>query len=289
MSARRDGVLRSEHELLGARFADGGETGPAAVERYANESPDGADTLLADLTGATYLLLSGTGAASLASAALAGRPLSVGECAFEAVLAGDGALVSVPLALRSGDDEIVLLDPSRRGPVLSGWLGFLCGSVAEKNPALAGARLDDAADMLVCLALFGPGAARVLSDYVCDPSELPAPGQVRQVALDAIGCMVARPLLPADAAYLLFVPPAAARRLWRSVLSFTEVEPVGHAELRARLAGLPWGGLLAGTDAVRAEAGPLAEQGLVRAGDDFVGARALGRGAATPSDERSER
>lgn len=289
MSVRRDGVLRVEHELLGARFADGGETGFDFVERYANESAEGADVLLADLTGATYLLLSGTGAASLASAALAGRRLSVGECAFEAVLAGDGALVSVPLALRSGDDEVVLLDPSPRGPVLSGWLGFLLGSVAERDPELVGVRLDGAADMLVCLGLLGPGAARVLSDYVRDPSELPAPGQVRQVTLDAIGCMVARPQSPADDAYLVFVPPAAARRLWRSLLSFTEVAPVGHAELRGRLAGLPWGGLLAGGDLVRAEPDLLAGQGLLRAGGDFVGARALGWDAATPSDERSER
>ena len=289
MSGVRAGALHAEHELLGARFADGGETGFALVERYANESADGAAALLADLTGATYLLLSGAGAGALASTALAGRPLAVGECVFEAVLAGDGALVSVPLALRTGDDEIVLLDPSPRGPVLSGWLGFLCGSVAEGDPALAGVRLDAAADMLVCLALFGPGAARVLSDYVRDPSELPGPGRVRQVGLDAIGCMVARPQLPARDAYLLFVPPAAARRLWRSLLSFTEVEPVGHAELRARLGALPWGGLLAGTDAVRADAALLAGQGLVRDGGDFVGARGLGARPAASSEERSSR
>lgn len=286
MSGGAPGVLRAEHELLGARFADLG-AGCDAVARYAGEQglgESGSDVLLADLTGAVYLLLSGRGAGELGATALAGPALSVGEVACEAVLTGEGGLVSVPVALRTGDDELVVLDAGARGPVLGSWLAFLCDAANRQGPDAFDVRLHDASAMLVCLLLAGPGAAEVLADYVRDPFELPAPGSVRQVALDAIGCMVARPALPGDPAYLVFVPPAAARRLWRSLLSFTRVAPVGHAALRERLAALPWGALLAEGDVVRADAGLLGTWGLVRDADDFVGARALGRG-----DERSER
>lgn len=290
MSATAGGVLRVEHELLGARFADLGAD-REAVACYAGEQSlgeGGTDALLADMTGGTYLLLSGRGAATLVETALAGARLAVGEAACEAVLTGEGGLVSVPLALRTGDDETVLLDMSPRGPVLRGWLDFLCAATTRQDPAGFGAHLDDASGLLVCLLLAGPAAADVLADYVPDPSELPAPGSVRQVTLDAIGCLVARPDLPGDAAYLVFVPPAAARRLWRSLLSFPRVAPVGHAALRARLAALPWGPALAEGDLVRPDADLLAAQGLLRRGDDFVGSRALAAAGARP-DERSER
>lgn len=289
MSAATGGALRIEHELLGARFVDLG-AGCEAVGDYAGEQnlgEPGVDTLLADMTGATYLLLSGHGTAALATAALAGPMLDVGEVSFEAVLTGEGGLVSVPLALRTGDDELALLDLSPRGPVLRGWLDFLCDATTRRDPADFGTSLDDASALLVCLLLMGPGAADVLTDYVRSPSGLPAAGAVCPVALDAIDCLVARPNLPGDAIYLVFVPPAAARRLWRSLLSFPQVAPVGHTALRSHLTTLPWGDLLGETDIVRPDIDLLAAQGLLRRGGDFVGSRALAA-ATTRPNKRSE-
>ena len=278
MSAPSAGILHEEHLLLGARLAQTA-TGALEVSSYAGEK-DLASALegaaLADLAGSTYLLVSGPGSAPLVHAALCGRELAVGEAAFEGCLSGDGGLVSVPLALRTGDGEHVLLDPSARGPVLSGWLEFLAGLEGPEGAAFPGVALDDASGMLVALLLVGRAAEEVLSDYA-RTEPLPAAGAVAPVHLDAIPCLVAR--LPEELAapgYLVLVPPASARVLWRSLLSFNEVAPVGHEALRELVAtSLPWGAALAEEGPCRAGRPELEAWGLVRDEGDFVGARAL--------------
>lgn len=282
MSAQRAGILHEEHLLLGARLVESA-LGGLEVASYAGEKdlPSALKgAALADLTGSAYLLASGAGAAELARAALSGRALGVGDAAFEGCLAGDGGLVSVPLAMRTGDAEHVLLDPSARGPVLAGWLGFLAGLEGRGGRAFEGVELEDASELLVALLLAGAEAERVLSDYV-SAEPLPPAGAVAPVHLDAIGALVARLPEPGGSpaqapAFLVLVPPASARLLWRSLLSFNEVSPVGHEALRelARTSA-PWGELLAQDGPCRVGREDLARWGLVRDGGDFVGARAL--------------
>lgn len=280
MSDGRVGILHEEHLLLGARIGESRLGGAEVVSYPGEKDPDRAldeGALLTDLTGSAYLLVSGAGAPALVRAALCGRPLAVGEAAFEGCLSGDGGLVSVPLALRTGDSEHVLIDPTPRGCVLDGWLGFLSGLEAEGESAFPGARVDDATEMLVALLLAGRSSEAVLSDYV-HAEPLPQPGSVVSVHLDAISALVAR--LPRDLgtpAFLVLVPVASARTLWRSLLSFNEVAPVGHDALRRLFARrLPWGDAVAREGRERVSRAALARWGIVREGADFVGARALG-------------
>lgn len=279
MSAERAGVLHDEHLLLGADLAVS-DLGELVTVSYAGEKDvreamaEGA--ALADLSGSMCALAAGDGMPGLVGSALCGRELAVGEASFEGCLAGNGALVSVPLALRTGDGECVVVDPSARGAALSGWLGFLAGLEAEGGRAFPDLEIADASEMLVPLLLAGARAEEVLSDYA-RTEPLPGAGAVAPVHLDAIGALVARLPEPFSApGFLVFVPPASARVLWRSLLSFNEVAPVGHAALARMWADcLPWGELLApGTPRVVTR-GQLARWGLVRDGEDFVGARAL--------------
>lgn len=284
MSAPRMGVLHGEHVLLGARFEGGSEVETLLVTSYENEvaPAEGLEgALLADLTGCAYLLLSGTSVEALGRAMLAGRELSVGEAYFEAVLTGDGSVCSVPLALRTGDTELVLLDPTARGTALAGWARFLVGVSQGDGAPFAGAEVEDASGMLVPLLLTGAAAEAVLADYVSSPADLPASGRVSSLHLDAIPAVVAHlPRTGSTApAYLVLVPPANARALWRSLLSFREVSPVGSEAVRALVEGLPWGSQLSGKGPVRVPAEVLAGWGLLRAGEGYVGARGLaGRG-----------
>lgn len=273
------GVLLAEHELLGACLGTGAGA-CAAVSRYAGEKSIGEaleGVLLADLTGAAYLLVSGDGVPTFARAALAGRELGVGELDHEAALAGDGSVVSVPLALRTGPTELVLLDASSHAGPLIDWVERLCGMRDQEGRLVLGARSEDASALLVCLLLVGRAATRVLSDYVRAPERLPEPGHAAQVHLDAIGCLVAN-LGSSDSegdAYLTLVPPQAARRVWRSLLSFAEVAPVGLDAIRELASRRAWGRLLEPGKMTFADADELASWGLLRDGGGYVGAREL--------------
>lgn len=273
----REGVLHVEHLLLGAEFEVSDSIGVERVARYANESASDSDTVLADLTGCAYLLASGPDAEAFCTAALAGRELRVGEQAWEASLNGAGRLVSVPLLMRTGDQEHVILDASERGDALAAWVSFLAHARSgEGDAAFPDLLLEEASGMLVPLLLAGPAAPHVLADYLHDDDELPDEGVVAQLRLDDIAALVTRLAGSfAPSAYLVFAPVAHARILWRSLLSFTEVTLVGHRRLRALLERAPWSrALVEGTPAAtRAE---LSEWGIVRADQTFVGARALG-------------
>lgn len=277
----RPSVLGPEHALLGALM--GGGDGIAPVLSYPSEQAGhvGAEgAALADLSGSCYLLVSGPEAALLARSALAGRPLCVGDVAFEAALSGDGGLVSVPLALRTGDSEFVMLDLSPRASLLEAWLGFLSSVEQGGERPFGEVEVEDASEMLVPLLLAGPAADRVLADYVSSPGDLPGPGSVRNVNLDRISCLVAcAPVVDGAAVrrYLVFVPSVAARVLWRSLLSFPEVDPVGtvHAG-RLLLGDAHWASDLESEDAVRVPRGDLMSWGLLRDSNDFVGSRGIG-------------
>lgn len=272
--------LFPEHAVLGARLGEP-TCGPEPVLSYPSEQAghDGSQgAALADLSGSCYQLLSGPDAAALARAALAGAPLGVGDAAFEASLTGDGGLASVPLALRTGDSEVVVLDPSERGDTLVAWLGFL-RSVEQGGVApFEGAAVEDASEMLVPLLLCGPAARGVLCDYVESAEELPGPGVVRPVMLDKISCLVAGVPLPGGDAgcFLVLVPAGMARVLWRSLLSFPVVDPVGLERVRAIMGeALPWASLLTEGDAHRPSRARLEGWGLLRPEGDYVGARGL--------------
>lgn len=273
----RDGlpVLYHEHLLLGATFGDN-----SIVERYGSETdgsliPTGA--VLADVSDMSMLLFAGRPAPSFATTAFAGSLLEAGECGFQAVLSGDGSLVSIPLLARTGASEYVVADLSARGDVLDGWLSFLSAVEHEGVAPFASIETEDVAGTHVALVLAGPAAAYVLGDYVSGGRvALPAPGKIEQCLLDRIPCIVAHPYVNELDAYLLLVPPVHAVQLWRSLLSFTEVSPIGRTSLRhIAHSKLPWSQRLQTTDATRLTSEDLASANLVRNTQDFVGARGL--------------
>lgn len=131
--------------------------------------------------------------------------------------------------------------------------------------------------MLVPLLLLGELSGEVLLDYLHNGDELPEPGTTRQLRLDAITCAVTSLDLPQETpAFHLLVPPGSARVLWRSLLSFTEVTPVGHRALSSLLSRiLPWASVLDGSGPARVSREQLEDWGIVRGGVDFVGGRGL--------------
>lgn len=277
----RMGVLYGEHALLGADFSSSDDGSVIRVVSYPSEKGGPVDSgraYLHDLSGSSYVLVSGPHASDLIEAAFCGPKISVGESAWQCALTAEGGLTSVPLVIRTGANEYVLLDPSDRGDVVVAWLGFL--SQIEQNgfAPYAGTKVEEATDMLTPLLMAGNAATAVLSDYVSHPRDLPTLGQVKNVYLDKISAVASRIAIPGITfpVFVLLVPPAQASILWRSFLSFNEVSPVGCvAVCRAMAEMLPWGGLLSEKDKVLPSAAQLESWGLLRSTRDFVGSRCL--------------
>ena len=157
----RMGVLYGEHALLGADFSSSDDGSVIRVVSYPSEKGGPVDSgraYLHDLSGSSYVLVSGPHASDLIEAAFCGPKISVGESAWQCALTAEGGLTSVPLVIRTGANEYVLLDPSDRGDVVVAWLGFL--SQIEQNgfAPYAGTKVEEATDMLTPLLMAGNAA-----------------------------------------------------------------------------------------------------------------------------------
>lgn len=268
-------VLFEEHVLLGASMEELEGTDLLIPMSYPEDSllSDKDITVLSDLTGLPYALVSGSDSRALIELSCAGKRLEVGECSFEAVLFGDGRLIGVPLLLRTGESEYCMLDLAGTDDACMEWVLGLSNLRQGNERVFADVTLEDATDMLVPLLIMGPEAGFVLNDYLAPGEALPSSGEVKSLALDRIQALVTRvPFL--DGSYIVLVPPARARVLWRSLLSFSVVNPLGHRGLKGRLkANLPWCGLIGFRDSLRTS--DLAACGLIRDDGQFVGMRGL--------------
>lgn len=271
--------LYDEHLLLGGAFLDEDawlalphHYGSLAEERAAF----GNGCALCDLSGMTNMLVSGEGADAFVATACANQPLTIGECSFGAVVTGDGSLASIPFVARTGNNEYFICDASARGMTLHPWLSFLVDIEQEGFRPFGSVTVEDASDALVPLLLWGPQATAVLGDYVPTLEHLPEPGQVASVRLDKIGCLIAHAPQVDEPCYLLLVPPAAARVLWRSLLSFVTVSPVGASPLASQMRStFPWMEAALSAERLEFALQELLAWELARPEGGYVGARAL--------------
>lgn len=272
-------LLEEEHLLLGAHIESSGDR--ARVLHYGSPADEleaiSEGAALVDLGGTPAWRVSGDDAQGFVRAAFAGWDEAVGECGFQAVLLGDGSLASVPFLARTGTMEYVCWDPTPREAVLDGWLSFLASVEQDGVRAFPRLQVEDVTEALSPLLLVGPAAETVLADYVADPRRLPAPQRVCELDLDRIHALVIGLSLAGQRGFVALVPPSFVRVLWRSLLSFTEVVPLGDDGLRNACVGtLPWAErILTSTDKVRLGGRDLLRWGLVRPEGGYVGERGL--------------
>jgi aminomethyltransferase len=268
-------ALYAEHALLGARFDADGTVVDYAYERNRQPGAGNDVAYLADISHVTTLLFSGEGSSDFAYAGFGGKELAAGECAFEAVLTGDGTVASVPLLARTGEREYVSFDLSARSEVLVGWLSFLKSVSKDGYAPYATVQTEEATGTHAVLALWGNAATATLADYT-SAAALPREGEIASCTLDKLPCIIARPPIPGVTSYMILLSPRMAVVLWRSLLSFAEVNPVGMRGLQESLrARLGWYAALDGTQQVRMGRQELLRDCLIRRTPDYVGARGL--------------
>ena len=276
MSEQKRSILHTELEYLGAQFSTSTEGFNLAQSFYGEKPLEEAlkDCALIDLSGIGYTLLSGVAAQNFVEAVFAGKQLEVGEASFECALTGDGSLSSIGLLARSGQNEYVVLDASERSLVLDEWLSIIASVEQNGVAPYAEVSLEDATPLLTPLLLAGKKAKKVLMDYLGE-QRLPEDSKLCNLMLDqTIPALVVNISTKKVPAYLVMVPPVHTVILFRSLLSFETVHPLGHKQLIEGLKTyLPWFSELASNTKVVVAKDKLEGWGLLRASDDFIGAR----------------
>ena len=276
MSEQKRSILHTELEYLGAQFSTSTEGFNLAQSFYGEKPLEEAlkDCALIDLSGIGYTLVSGTSAQNFVEAVFAGKQLEVGETSFECALTGDGSLSSIGLLARSGQNEYVVLDASERSLILDEWLSIIASVEQNGVAPYAEVSLEDATPLLTPLLLAGKKAKKVLMDYLGE-QKLPEDAKLCNLMLDqTIPALVANVSTKKVPAYLVMVPPVHTVILFRSLLSFEMVHPLGHKQLIEGLKSyLPWFSELATNTKVVLAKDKLEGWGLLRASADFIGAR----------------
>lgn len=276
MSEQKRSILHTELEYLGAQFSTSTEGFNLAQSFYGEKPLEEAlkDCALVDLSGISYTLISGAVAQNFVEAVFAGKQLEVGETSFECTLTGDGSLSSIGLLARSGQNEYVVLDASERSLVLEEWLSIIVSVEQNGVTPYAEVSLEDATPLLTPLLLAGKKAKKVLMDYLGE-QQLPEDSKLCNLMLDqTIPALVANVSTKKVPAYLVMVPPVRTVILFRSLLSFEMVHPLGHKQLIEGLKSyLPWFSELATNTKVVVAKDKLEGWGLLRASADFIGAR----------------
>ena len=276
MSEQKRSILHTELEYLGAQFSTSTEGFNLAQSFYGEKPFEEAlkDCALVDLSGISYTLVSGTVAQNFVEAVFAGEQLEVGETSFECTLTGDGSLSSIGLLARSGQNEYVVLDASERSLVLDEWLSIIASVEQNGVAPYAEVSLEDATPLLTPLLLAGKKTKKVLMDYLGEQT-LPEDSKLCNLMLDqTIPVLVANVSTKKVPAYLVMVPPVHTVIIFRSLLSFETVHPLGHKQLIEGLKTyLPWFSELASNTKVVVAKDKLEGWGLLRASDDFIGAR----------------
>ena len=236
---------------------------------------------ITDISYTGLLVVHGSDAYDLVRAATTALIPEVGQSCYTAVLTGDGALLSVVLLARTGDEEFLLLDTSNRFELLREWFMWLSHIEKDGVKPYKNAEVVDETGALLPVQLTGPGAAAILNDYLGSDARLPYPGEIGMLKLDKIICIVCNCAPSATAgkaydAYKVLIPPAFATILWRSLLSFGQLEPVGLCAWHLYEQGYqPWLSALSQTDRISCTRRTLTSWGLVLQGDEFIGARGL--------------
>ncbi len=276
MSEQKRSILHTELEYLGAQFSTSTEGFNLAQSFYGEKPLEEAlkDCALIDLSGIGYTLVSGVAAQNFVEAVFAGKQLEVGEASFECALTGDGSLSSISLLARSGQNEYVVLDASERSLVLDEWLSIIASVEQNGVAPYAEVSLEDATPLLTPLLLAGKKAKKILMDYLGE-QKLPEDSKLCNLMLDqTIPALVANVSTKKVPAYLVMVPPVHTVILYRSLLSFETVHPLGYKQLIEGLKTyLPWFSELASNTKVVVAKDKLEGWGLLRASDDFIGAR----------------
>ncbi len=272
--------LKPEHEILGAHLNDELEHvvdyGDQAYELKALKEGQA----VVDLHSYRMLLISGESAEYFMQCACATQMLFVRQNAFTAVFDSDGRLLGCPLIMRTGDHEFLLFDQGIQFENILDWFKALASAKQEEQLLFEGLNIEEKTGFLYPLVLCGPGSKNILNDYLEDKQALEFPGMTEALKLDKIDTIASRLALEYPV-YLLLVPPTMARTLFRSFLSFKQLDTVGYETFWKFLSDEECSFLKLFIPVQEGEKAKIfnldefKDRGLIRADSTYIGARVI--------------
>ena len=231
--------LHQEHEALG--WVKGG------IPLYYGDAREEMDFVLAnidnqpvlsDISAKGKFRIAGPKALDFISSAF-GCPTSllpdVGQGIGASLMKDDGRIAGRIHILRSGDSEFMLLVPPSNREDCYAWLDeancILGADAAIRDVAV----LEDQTHSLAGILLAGPEASSILQELAGQnaASSIPPVHSLGLMVLDTVPALVFHS--PAfDGEYFeIYCPPTRAAGLWRAIMSFAQVMPIGSRTLES--------------------------------------------------------
>ena len=288
--------LLFEHERLGARFGSFGDAVVALDYGIPVDEPLPLDhPLIADLSFQSVIRVAGTGSHGYLSALLTGDIAAmdhIGATGWSLVLDGEGRVFDVVLAMRTGDDEYLLMADAPAGRTVFGWMDALrrlrldgkVGSGDEPAAELlfGDVEVADQSGQLGAICLMGPDTAPML-DELCGGRASASEGLVAGRGLCFSDDIPAMPFMAVrdgslEQSLVVFASRIATVALWQALLGFPELQVVGLDQYESirRARGLWLDGIGDGARPTPVQAGI---EGLLRPGGGYVGYRGARSGA----------
>ncbi len=151
----------------------------------------------------------------------------IGEAQYSLLLNEDGGIIDDLIVYRTGDIEFMIIANASNREKDFAWLQAHLpetGEVCEGVPTL---ELIDESDKVALIAVQGPSALDIVTELAGEGYEAPDRFHIEGALLDTIPTMVARTGYTGEDGVEIVCPVAAAPALWRALLSFAEVTPVG--------------------------------------------------------------
>lgn len=205
------------------------------------------------------------------------RIAELGQAQYTLMLDDDGGIIDDLIVYHTGDLEYLIIANASNAETDFAWISAHAPEDLE---------VVDESERTALIALQGPEAVRIATELAEEGWEPPARFTIREAALGSVPALVARTGYTGEDGVEIVCRASDAPRVWRAILSFPEVSPIG---LGARdTLRLEMGYPLYGSDMDRSVDPISAGLGWVvpQAKTDFIGADAVAIVRATSPSRR---
>lgn len=155
------------------------------------------------------------------------RISGIGEAQYTLMLNDEGGIIDDLIVYRTGDMEFMIIANAANRTKDFAWLEDHLPPIHEVGEGVDNIELVDESDKVGLIAIQGPGALDVVAELAGEGFEAPDRFHIVSTFLDTLPVMVARTGYTGEDGVEVLAANCDLPALWRALLSFPEVHPVG--------------------------------------------------------------